>query len=635
MERVGRIHPSGAGAVLVNGCCCGGPASSSSTKLGAGSESSRAITRLPISLSTIVIDRLPRAGLRVGRLKRRSSSLTRFSVVAAAAAAAAAASVDTAYAPERLVDDAKRSRKPRRRKDALANAESNATVPISAATTKNLASTDKELLRLARALENAYFQDSPLPSLPTELPDKSSSVMLDDLVTQIRPVAIDGSIDYTTPTTSSSSAPSASTKVKKKRGRKVAASRSIEHLPQQPSMDINQNQNQNASGRFSPAESPPARAATAGEVTGKRRLNLVSRIALRRKRQELSKKDLDANVKISKDGHDIWSEDAEKLITKYASSLDFGVVDWDSLSRDLLSAEEEYSLASLMKPAKKLEKTFKAIGEELGRDPSDEEWAKAAQLDVHTLKRQVLLGRAARNKLIQHNLRLVLFQAHKYQKDNSSLSLFDLCQEGVSGLLHGVDKFDPKRGHRFSTYAVYWVRNSILRAMTRSGSVLRSPYNVAMHKWNIKRARLDLLVELERAATDAEVMERLGIAPDRFRDIVRSSTRARSIHQRSLLTGEEFVENIVDSQNRDGHSAAADTALLSIDDVLDSLKPKESFVLSQRFGLDGKGERTLSEIGKNMNLSREMVRRYEACGLLKMKHPTRLDYLRNYLATET
>ncbi|KAG6542577.1 hypothetical protein Mapa_016048 [Marchantia paleacea] len=619
MERVGSINPSGAGVVLVNGCCCGGPGSS--TKVGS---ESRAITRLPISLSTIVIDRLPRAGLRVGRLKRRSSSLTRFSVVAAAAAA----SVDTTYAPERLVDDAKRARKPRRRKT-LSNADTTATAsatisPISAASTKNLASTDKELLRLARALENAYFQDLPLPSLPV---DSNKASVLDDLVTQIRPVA-DGSIDYTAPTTSSST-PSTSTKVKKKRGRKVTAS--IEHLPQQPSMDMSQN----SSERFSPVESPLTRAATAGEVTGKRRLNLVSRIALRRKRQELSKKDMDANVKISKVGQDIWSEDAEKLITKYASSLDFGVVDWDSLSRDLLSAEEEYSLAILMKPSKKLEKTFKSLREELGRDPSDEEWAKAAQLDVHTLKRQVFLGRAARNKLIQHNLRLVLFQAHKYQKDNSSLSLFDLCQEGVSGLLHGVDKFDPKRGHRFSTYAVYWVRNSILRALTRSGSVLRSPYNVAMHKWNIKRARLDLLVELERAATDAEVMERLGIAPDRFRDIVRSSTRAKSIHQRSLLTGEEFVENIVDPQNRDGDSASGDTALLSIDDVLDSLKPKESFVLSQRFGLDGKGERTLSEIGKNMNLSREMVRRYEACGLLKMKHPTRLDYLRNYLSTET
>ncbi|KAL2636187.1 hypothetical protein R1flu_007666 [Riccia fluitans] len=618
MERVGKIsNHLGASVVLLNAA-----AGTSTSQLAIESSSRAVLTRRPIALSTIVIDRLPKPGLRVGRFKRRSSSLTRIAVVAAASIG--------------IVDDVKRATKPRKRKTNLAPPDAtspSAPAPLSAANTKNLASTDKELLKLAQALENAYFQDSPLSSLP---PNPADASLLEDLLAQVRPIA-DGSIDYAarsidSPSTSTSN--SARDAVKKRRGRKLATL--VEHQPQQPDMDAPRASGNGSIRAVGAGSAPsPMKAAGDGEATGKRRLNLVSRIALRRKRQEMiSKKESDANLKGGKGGQEIWSEDAQKLINKYSSSLDFGVLDWDSLSRDLLTSEEEFNLALLMKPSKKLQDTFKSLTHELGREPLDEEWAKAAEMDVPTLKRHIALGRAARNKLIQHNLRLVLFQAHKYQKDNSSLSLFDLCQEGASGLIHGVDKFDPNRGHRFSTYAMYWVRNSILRALTRSGSLLRSPYNVATHKWSIKRTRLDLLVELGRAPTDEEVRERLGLAPERYRDILRSSIGAKSIHERSLLTGEELVANVVDSQKGEYRLSPGATVLNDMDIVLDTLKPKESFVLSQRFGLDGKGERTLSEIGKSMNLSREMVRRYEACGLLKMKDPKRLEYLRNYLSND-
>ncbi|KAL3677508.1 hypothetical protein R1sor_027456 [Riccia sorocarpa] len=619
MERVGRIssnHPGGI-VQLVN--AAGGTSQ-------VATESNRAaLTRLPVTLSTIVIDRLPKAGLRIGRLRRRSSSLTRISVVAAA-------SIGT-------LDDVKRAKKLRGRKTNPAPDTASSAAPLSAANTKNLASTDKELLKLAQALENAYFQDSLPSSLPSLPPNSTHASLLEDLITQVRPF-VDVPVEYAAPSsstsTSTSSSNSARTALKKKRGRKLATS--VEHLPQQSQMDAPQgsiNGNHWTTGGGSSPSPRPVRTATEGEAAGKRRLNLVSRIALRRGREEmLRKKKSDTNAKAGRSGQDIWSEDAQKLIDKYSTSLDFGVVDWDSLSRDLLTSEQEYNLSVTTKPWKQLQKTSKSLSEELGREPSDEELAKAAEVDVSTLRRQIALGRAARNKLIQHNLRLVLFQAHKYQKDNSSLSLFDLCQEGVSGLLHAVDKFDPKRGHRFSTYAVYWVRNSILRALTRAGSMVRSPYNVAMHKWNIKRARLDLLMELGRAPTDEEVRERMGLAPDRYRDILRSSVGMRSIHERSLVTGEELAENIADSQTDDSRRSTGETVLKDMEPVLHSLKPKESFVLSQRFGLDGKGERTLSEIGKNMNLSREMVRRYEACGLLKMKEPKRLEYLRNYLSND-
>nr|QIE09856.1 sigma factor 5 [Anthoceros angustus] len=383
----------------------------------------------------------------------------------------------------------------------------------------------------------------------------------------------------------------------------------------------------------------------------KRRLDLTTRIAIRKGKEDIvgslsvvqgrhRRKDnvVTRDVKVLKevtyDITDMWSEQAEDLVTRYGTALDLGS-SWNNLDRGILTGIEETSLALLMKPMKTLQRLRRTLNETVRRDATEEELAVAAKMDLASFRRQMALGRAARNKLIQHNLRLVLFQAHKYHRDKMNLSLFDLCQEGVQGLLQGVDKFDPERGHRFSTYAVYWIRNSILRAQTRSGHLLRSPFNLAGHKLNIKRARLELLLKLERPASDEEVAAKLGLKQDRFRDIVRSTLYTRSLYERSRVTGEEHVQNFADCENLETKllRLSGDALLrLGMDDVLDSLKPKESIVLRQRFGLDGKGERSLGEIGRNLNLSREMVRRYEARGLLKLKHPTRLDYLRSYLS---
>lgn len=204
---------------------------------------------------------------------------------------------------------------------------------------------------------------------------------------------------------------------------------------------------------------------------------------------------------------------------------------------------------------------------------------------------------------LQHNLRLVLSQAHKYFKESMSLSVVDLCQEGILGLIHGVDKFDPRKGYRLSTYAIYWIRNSILRAQTRSGHLLRTPFNIAavselslifclscffssasmwpphhpslipysylaiwhvwfhwllfwyhsillQHKQSIKRTSMDLLMEKERAPTHKEVMERLGLGQARYRNILQTGIRPGSMHARCRITGKELVENLVDKEDQ-------------------------------------------------------------------------------------
>lgn len=369
------------------------------------------------------------------------------------------------------------------------------------------------------------------------------------------------------------------------------------------------------------------------ERGGKRRLSLRSRIARKQSKQSDSGAAVAHSSKsLLPEDRDLWSQEVDDLINDYSTSLDLAAPLWDNLDRGLLTAHEENRLAMHMKPMKKLEKLQKTLTKQVGREPTDEEWASAAGVELSTLRRRLALGRSARLKLIQRNLRLVLSQAYKYYKESMSLSVQDLCQEGVVGLMQAVDKFDPGKGYRFSTYGIYWIRNSILRAQTKSGHMLRSPHNVSTHRVNIKRARGELAAELGRPPTNEEIRNRLGIAADRFRDILRTNVRPSSLHEHDRVTGREKVENLVSEEDAlSTYARGTSRVLYGLDDVLDSLRPKENLVLRQRYGLDGKGQRSLSEVGLILNLSREMVRRHELRGILKLQHPTRVEYLRNYL----
>lgn len=377
------------------------------------------------------------------------------------------------------------------------------------------------------------------------------------------------------------------------------------------------------------------------------------RISLRMKRLE-SRRGVDDRGGTDLSGT-IWSAAVSQLLREHGDAVNLMAQNWSKLGRQLLTVEEERWLASLMKPVKALKRLKASLKQQLGREPSDEKWAQVAKLDMATLSRHIAVHQAARNKLVKLNLRLVMHQARKYHREakTSSLSVLDLCQEGVKGLIVAVERFDPNKGFRFSTYAIFWIRNSILRAQTRSGYPIRSPFNFAELKMNIKKIKWELRLEAgevqEREGGMMRMMlERAGVDEDRYKVVMRSSRRTISLHKRDRVTGDELIEHLADPHaiphdattryfvGGGGGAAAADPTLrLGIDDVLDSLKPKESLVLRQRFGLDGKGERALGEIGRNMRISREMVRRYEARGLLKLKHPTRLAYLRSFLSQDS
>eukprot|EP00249_Psilotum_nudum_P017940 c26561_g1_i1 orf=392-2086(-) len=369
-----------------------------------------------------------------------------------------------------------------------------------------------------------------------------------------------------------------------------------------------------------------------------KRLDLRTRVSLRRKRLQKglvgSRQPTSQEKSRVGEGVNIWSMEADALITEYGVCFCLMVGGWDNLSRDLLSPEEENRLATIMKRTKQLQELKLRLQEDVGREPSEEEWAKAVKMDVRKLRRFITVGKAARNKFLQLNLRLVLSQACKYYKRGMALSVPDLCQEGLKGLFLAIEKFEPKKGFRFSTYAIYWIRNSIIRAQTRSGHPLRLPFNVAALKITIKKTTLELLLELGRAPTHEEIMQRLGLEKGRYIEVLRSGRENPSLHNIDRITGKQVFENVADPEETSTThwNLSGETMLrLGVDDVLDSLKPKESLVLRQRFGLEGKGRRSLGEIGRNLKMSREMARKYEARGLLKLKHPTRQAYLRSFL----
>lgn len=298
----------------------------------------------------------------------------------------------------------------------------------------------------------------------------------------------------------------------------------------------------------------------------------------------------------------------------------------------VLGSSEQAWLFKLMQPMKAIFEVKENLCTDLNNEPTEAELAAAVNMTVMKLRRHIEVGQAARNKLIKHNLRLVLFVINKYYQEVASDDKFqDLCQAGVKGLITAIDRFEPKRGFRLSTYALFWIRHSITRSMTTS-SFTRVSFGIESVRQEIQKAKLELMFELHRLPTDEEIIARVGISPERYHDVMKASKSVYSLNSRHIVTQEEFINGITDVDGAGGDKRRQPALLrLALDDVLDSLKPKESLVIRQRYGLDGKGDRTLGEIAGNLNISREMVRKHELKALMKLKHPARLDYLRRYI----
>ncbi|KAM5557547.1 RNA polymerase sigma factor sigE, chloroplastic/mitochondrial [Rosa sericea] len=360
-----------------------------------------------------------------------------------------------------------------------------------------------------------------------------------------------------------------------------------------------------------------------------KRLSLDNRVALKWNKDEK----VAASVVRKRKDRKSENQMIEELVREYSASTDLVSLDWKKMRiPPVLTSSEHTWLFKLMQPMKALLQVKETLQKDLGREPNNGELAEATSMSVVQVKKHLEVGRAARNKLIKHNLRLVLFVINKYFQDFANGPKFqDLCQAGVKGLITAIDRFEPQRRFRLSTYGLFWIRHAIIRSMTLS-SFTRVSFGLESVRAEIQKAKLEMLVQLKRLPTEDEIIEKVGISPERYHEVMRASKPVFSLHSRHSVTQEEFINAITDVDGVEGDNRRKPALLrLAIDDVLDSLKPKESLVIRQRYGLDGKGDRTLGEIAGNLNISREMVRKHEVKALMKLKHPARVDYLRRYI----
>ena len=285
----------------------------------------------------------------------------------------------------------------------------------------------------------------------------------------------------------------------------------------------------------------------------------------------------------------------------------------------LLTPEEEVNLALTIKAGSEAKEKYDADPDAL----SEEE--KAACLKA------IKKGVAARKRLSEANLRLVVSIAKRYV--GRGMQFLDLIQEGNLGLIKAVEKFDHTKGFKFSTYATWWIRQAITRAIADQARTIRIPVHMVETINKVKKVSSQLLHEQGKEPTAEEIAERLEMSVDKVREIMRVAQEPVSLE---TPIGEEEDSHLGDFIPDDDIPAPAEAAAFTLlkeqlMEVLDTLTEREEKVLRLRFGLDDGRARTLEEVGKEFNVTRERIRQIEAKALRKLRHPSRSKKLKDYL----
>lgn len=296
----------------------------------------------------------------------------------------------------------------------------------------------------------------------------------------------------------------------------------------------------------------------------------------------------------------------------------------------LLSADEEIELAQKMEAGSVAVEKIPLLKERLV-ETGDEQEKEEIQAEIKALQLDVDRGSDAKKRLAEANLRLVVSIAKRYV--GRGMLFLDLIQEGNLGLIKAVEKFDYRKGYKFSTYATWWIRQAITRAIADQARTIRIPVHMVETINKLIRVSRQLLQELGREPTPEEIAEEMKMPVERVREILKISQEPVSLE---TPIGEEEDSHLGDFIKDDNVPVPADAATFTLlkeqlEEVLGTLTEREQKVLTLRFGLEDGRARTLEEVGKEFNVTRERIRQIEAKALRKLRHPSRSRKLKDYL----
>jgi RNA polymerase primary sigma factor len=296
----------------------------------------------------------------------------------------------------------------------------------------------------------------------------------------------------------------------------------------------------------------------------------------------------------------------------------------------LLRPDEEIELARKIADLLQLEELAAQFESDHGHFPDTKEWAVLVDMPLVKFRRRLMLGRRAKEKMVQSNLRLVVSIAKKYM--NRGLSFQDLIQEGSLGLIRAAEKFDHEKGYKFSTYATWWIRQAITRAIADQSRTIRLPVHLYETISRIKKTTKTLSQEFGRKPTEEEIAESMEMTIEKLRFIAKSAQLPISLEtpigkEEDSRLG-DFIEADIENPEQD---VAKNLLREDLEGVLATLSPRERDVLRLRYGLDDGRMKTLEEIGQIFDVTRERIRQIEAKALRKLRHPNRNGVLKEYI----